>query len=367
MADTNFTDEVTVIEPTWLQPINNFFYRLLGGPVTLAQLQTAIGSTPTIVSIAGDLTVAARTDQQVTGVGSSTAVTLPNGATPRDMSANSTHFWVLDDSSNNILRYTLAGVYDSVSHTTGGLSAPTALTVSDDIAYVAQGALVELRRLSDGSVIRRLDFTGAGVANIRGLAIDGDTLFALDVTLGVIAELSTVGELIQMLPRYGVAPVPSAARETSATNLKIIDGMLVITGNVTDALQFFTKKGVHVKTISPSGMTNPDFFEKVGSNIYVNLSGTTSYLRYPVTTGTAAGAKLSVANIGIMVEVGDNLLLPNLASVTVDSVVSSGEVTTSTAVTAGTQTGSTSRVNAVGDLPEIVATSPLTYALRTPK
>ncbi len=86
MASTNFIDKTTVIQASWAQAINDFFYTLFQGASTVQQARTALGITsPTVVeenTTSRTLVLSDADAYIVTSHASPVTVTVPSGVFP---------------------------------------------------------------------------------------------------------------------------------------------------------------------------------------------------------------------------------------------------------------------------------------------
>ncbi len=83
MANTNFTDKVTVIQADWAQEINDFFWDLFQGSTTPSQARTALGlSTSAVVQENTSARTLVLSDAEayiVCNSADATVITVPSG------------------------------------------------------------------------------------------------------------------------------------------------------------------------------------------------------------------------------------------------------------------------------------------------
>lgn len=78
----------------------------------------------------------------------------------------------------------------------------------------------------------------------------------------------------------------------------------------------------------------------------------------------SGGTSVSGTGLGLLAAVGESFVTPNGETREVATIVDADSVTITSALTDGTQTGTTSRVNSVGDRVTLVQVSPPVYGLR---
>ena len=161
MADTNFVDEVTVIEPDWLNEINDFYHTLFSAATTAAAARTALGvdaagtdnstdvtlvGTPDYITISGQVITRNQVDLATDVTGNLPVANLNSGT-----SASSSTFWRGD---GTWAAPTAGNDYEFVSETTIGASDATVEFTDLDSGYDHIFVLEEIRPATDNTNLK---------------------------------------------------------------------------------------------------------------------------------------------------------------------------------------------------------------------
>jgi hypothetical protein len=135
--DTNFVDEVTVIEPGWLNIINDFFHTLFAGAETVGEAQTALSLVP-----GTDVMVHAANNATSSSTNTFTNKTFDANGTGNSLSnvdvadlANGTDGELITWSAAGAPTTVAVGTADQVLTSNGAGAAPTFQTIVQDLTY----------------------------------------------------------------------------------------------------------------------------------------------------------------------------------------------------------------------------------------